>query len=149
MQYVDLHAQYMTLYLTSCWKPTETPGTIKAERFVTWKKFLTIDNHWNLQAIRRKFEYIRIIVTDWCYILPTRHAEDTLILKNTFTDPCDTAQLGSLTPHIRKQQQTSSSDWQIMWTDINQKRLWDAGDRHGRAVHNVTPNNDGLHKISP
>jgi hypothetical protein len=31
MLHVDLHAQYMTIYLTSCWTQTETPGTIIAE----------------------------------------------------------------------------------------------------------------------
>jgi hypothetical protein len=82
LQHVHRHVQYVTLYLTSCWKPTETPGTLKAERFVTWKQFLTVDNHWNLQVILRTLEYIRIIVTDWCYISPTRHSEDTLVLKN-------------------------------------------------------------------
>lgn len=126
MQHVDLHAQYSTLYLTSCWKPTESPGTITSQQFVTWKQFLTIDNHWNLQAILHKLEYIRIIITDWCYIPPTRHEKDTILLKNRFTDPCDTAQIGSLTPHIRKQQQRSSSDWHIVWTGINQKPLSDA-----------------------
>lgn len=82
MQHVDLHAQHITLYLTSCWKPTETPGTITAEQFFSWKQFLAVDNHWNLQAILRKLECIRFIITDWCYISLTRHAEDALIIKN-------------------------------------------------------------------
>jgi hypothetical protein len=63
-------------------KRTETPGTIRAEMFVTWKQFLTVDNHSNLQTILCKLECIRIIVTDWCYISLTRHAEDNLIFKN-------------------------------------------------------------------
>lgn len=128
-QHVDLHALYMTLYLTSCWKLTETPGTIKAERFVTWKQFLTVDNQWNLQAILRKLEYMRITVTDWCY---TYRLYDTqripLYSKIECTDPCDTAQFGILTPHMRKQQQNSTSVWYILWPGINQnvyRMQWD------------------------
>jgi len=45
-----------------------------------------------------------------------------LYSKTDCTDPCDTAQIGSLTPHMRKQQQHSSSHWHIVWTGINQKQ---------------------------
>jgi hypothetical protein len=31
LQHVDMHAQYKTIYLTNCWKQTETLGTIIAE----------------------------------------------------------------------------------------------------------------------
>jgi hypothetical protein len=35
-----------------------------------------------------------------------------------------------------------------MWTNINQKLLSDTVGATCRAVHDVVPNNDGLHKIS-
>ena len=149
MQHVDLHAQYSTLYLTSCWKPTESPGTITSQQFVTWKQFLTIDNHWNLQAILHKLEYIRIIITDWCYITPTRHTRIPLYSKIDLRIPAILHRLGVWHPTSENNSnappQTGPSCGLVSTKNLYRMQ-WDP---HGRAVKDVVPKNDGLHKISP
>jgi hypothetical protein len=79
------------------------------------------------------------------YTTPRRY----LYSKIDCMDTCDNSKIGNFKPLVRILQQHSSSDWHILWTNINQNIYRMQWDRRGGADHNVVPNNDGFHKIKP
>jgi hypothetical protein len=69
---IDIAAKRRTLFLTRLRAQGERAGTLTAAWLQVWDQRSPRENHPNIRAILRKFEYICIYVVEWAYVVPRR-----------------------------------------------------------------------------
>jgi hypothetical protein len=145
----DIEVQSQTLFLVRCWRQYKNVGSITADCFEVWADLAETTNPPNLQVIPRKFEYMRLFLGEWTYMLEPQPEENPRTFKRRVYSTLRGLKNGTAElPRMRIMINMASTEWPRIWDNISKPFLpEDVRSTWYCVVHDIIPAQVRLYKI--